>query len=295
MPSINTGDYKLDDAGLSSIEGLAELETGQLWKTLLDQTTGLYERMQLAERGPALVGILWTFQFIAFGLVGLRLYARLKVIQTYGWDDIWFCATVVSVRDNLSTTTTETLLTVPAPGSALRIHRDLDVGSHLRPGTKTIRLDRTPVRGTPLHQHRPERHQLWLDHRQALDRDVPASARLFQPSPEGIDHRACRALDCHPVDLFGCSVVFLLAYRLQLGLGHRGRLLQYAIAVHCGPDRRPCGDSGGDILRNVLVVSDPGVADAQDGKDRDRILHEYWISVSAPTWAPGAVLSFSLS
>lgn len=54
--------------------------------------------MQLAERGPSLVGVLWTFQFVAFGLVGLRLYARLKVIQTYGWDDYLFCVSVVRNR-----------------------------------------------------------------------------------------------------------------------------------------------------------------------------------------------------
>lgn len=46
--------------------------------------------------GPMLVGVLWMFQCIAFGLVVLRLYARLVVVQNYGWDDHCFNVTVVS-------------------------------------------------------------------------------------------------------------------------------------------------------------------------------------------------------
>lgn len=47
--------------------------------------------------GPMLVGVLWMFQCIAFGLVALRLYARLVVVQNYGWDDHCFNVTVVSL------------------------------------------------------------------------------------------------------------------------------------------------------------------------------------------------------
>lgn len=42
-----------------------------------------------------MLGVMWMFQIIAFGLVSLRLYARLNVVQTYGWDDHFFNAAVV--------------------------------------------------------------------------------------------------------------------------------------------------------------------------------------------------------
>lgn len=51
----------------------------------------------IAMEGPMLVGVLWMFQCIAFALVALRLYARLVVVQTYGWDDHLFNITVVSL------------------------------------------------------------------------------------------------------------------------------------------------------------------------------------------------------
>lgn len=51
--------------------------------------------VQIGGLAPMLLGILWTFQFIAFGLVGLRLYTRLHVVQTYGWDDHFFNIAVV--------------------------------------------------------------------------------------------------------------------------------------------------------------------------------------------------------
>lgn len=42
-----------------------------------------------------MLGIMWMFQIIAFSLVSLRLYARLNVVQTYGWDDHFFNTAVV--------------------------------------------------------------------------------------------------------------------------------------------------------------------------------------------------------
>ncbi|KAK2598648.1 hypothetical protein N8I77_012043 [Diaporthe amygdali] len=39
---------------------------------------------------PKFLGILWTFQVIAFTLVGLRLYTRLVVLHNYGIDDHFF-------------------------------------------------------------------------------------------------------------------------------------------------------------------------------------------------------------
>lgn len=45
---------------------------------------------------PTMLGIMWMFQIIAFGLVSLRLYARLNVVQKYGWDDHFFNTAVVS-------------------------------------------------------------------------------------------------------------------------------------------------------------------------------------------------------
>lgn len=48
-------------------------------------------------RAPTMLGVLWTFQAIAFTLVGLRLYARLLVVQTYGWDDHFFNGAVVRI------------------------------------------------------------------------------------------------------------------------------------------------------------------------------------------------------
>lgn len=52
--------------------------------------------VEIAKRGPMMVGVLWMFQCIAFALVALRLYARLVVVQTYGWDDHCFNVSVVS-------------------------------------------------------------------------------------------------------------------------------------------------------------------------------------------------------
>lgn len=49
-----------------------------------------------------MVGVLWMFQFIAFALIALRLYARLLVVQTYGWDDHCFNASVVGLSLNTS-------------------------------------------------------------------------------------------------------------------------------------------------------------------------------------------------
>lgn len=43
-----------------------------------------------------MLGIMWTFQVIAFILVGLRLYTRLVVVHNYGIDDHFFNFTVVS-------------------------------------------------------------------------------------------------------------------------------------------------------------------------------------------------------
>lgn len=51
--------------------------------------------MDTSDKGPMLLGVVWTFQVFAFALVGLRLYARLRVVQTYGWDDHFFNASVV--------------------------------------------------------------------------------------------------------------------------------------------------------------------------------------------------------
>lgn len=44
---------------------------------------------------PTMIGILWMLTFIAFVLVGLRLYTRLVVIHNYGWDDHFFNLSVV--------------------------------------------------------------------------------------------------------------------------------------------------------------------------------------------------------
>lgn len=44
---------------------------------------------------PMMLGVMWTFQAIAFCLVALRVYARLNVVQTYGWDDHLFNGAVV--------------------------------------------------------------------------------------------------------------------------------------------------------------------------------------------------------
>ncbi|KAJ4397469.1 hypothetical protein N0V93_001698 [Gnomoniopsis smithogilvyi] len=50
---------------------------------------------EITMRGPMMVGVLWMFQAIAFALVALRLYARLVVVQTYGWDDHCFNVAVL--------------------------------------------------------------------------------------------------------------------------------------------------------------------------------------------------------
>lgn len=55
--------------------------------------------MDNTDKGPMLLEVVWTFQAIAFALVGLRLYARLRVVQTYGWDDHFFNASVVCSPD----------------------------------------------------------------------------------------------------------------------------------------------------------------------------------------------------
>ncbi|KAG8159905.1 hypothetical protein KVR01_010542 [Diaporthe batatas] len=41
-------------------------------------------------QAPLMLGVVWTFQLIAFILVGLRLYTRLVVIHNYGMDDHFF-------------------------------------------------------------------------------------------------------------------------------------------------------------------------------------------------------------
>lgn len=46
-----------------------------------------------------MLGIIWMFQFIAFILVGLRLYTRLVVVHNYGIDDHFFNFAVVSAAD----------------------------------------------------------------------------------------------------------------------------------------------------------------------------------------------------
>lgn len=42
-----------------------------------------------------MLGVMWTFQVIACCLVVLRIYARLNVVQKYGWDDHFFNGAVV--------------------------------------------------------------------------------------------------------------------------------------------------------------------------------------------------------
>ncbi|KAF3764184.1 hypothetical protein M406DRAFT_258120 [Cryphonectria parasitica EP155] len=50
---------------------------------------------RIAGKAPMMLAVLWTFQAVAFALVGLRLYARLVVVQTYGWDDHCFNGAVI--------------------------------------------------------------------------------------------------------------------------------------------------------------------------------------------------------
>lgn len=51
--------------------------------------------VEIGGKAPMMLSVMWTLQCIAFILVGLRLYARLNVVHTYGWDDHFFNGSVV--------------------------------------------------------------------------------------------------------------------------------------------------------------------------------------------------------
>jgi hypothetical protein len=49
-------------------------------------------------QAPVVLGVLWGLTGITFVFVILRLYTRLKVVQSYGLDDHFFNASFVSRR-----------------------------------------------------------------------------------------------------------------------------------------------------------------------------------------------------
>lgn len=67
--------------------------------------------MEISGKAPLMLGVLWTFQLIAFALISFRLYARLVVVQMYGWDDYMFGLTVVKSQNTYPVKTARCLLT----------------------------------------------------------------------------------------------------------------------------------------------------------------------------------------
>jgi len=52
--------------------------------------------MPIAGKGPMLVAVLWSQNFLSAIFIGLRLYTRTCVITRFGWDDYALIATWVS-------------------------------------------------------------------------------------------------------------------------------------------------------------------------------------------------------
>lgn len=51
----------------------------------------------LGGEAPMMLGILWGLTGVTFIFVLMRLYTRVKVVQSYGWDDHFFNASFVSL------------------------------------------------------------------------------------------------------------------------------------------------------------------------------------------------------